>query len=339
MILSPVAFKKQTGVIVTAVVLILLPSCAFSMQAVAPRGVGSGKFATVEPDLLGQTAKFYHCGNLFARAQFSGNDIETPMEKNMERVISLRTKGELDRGEKQRAKSAGIELAQAENQKQAQDDIKRNQDSDGAKSVKPGINAGFLDPELDVDRYVKRFEVESREIYLAREQIVEACSITSGMTIADVGAGTGLFTRLFSKQLAKSGWVYAVDIAPRFLDHIRQQANSEGLKNITMTLCSEDSVNLPPESVDLVFICDTYHHFEFPGSTMKSISRALKKDGKLVLIDFERIPGTTREWLMNHVRAGKDVFRAEVQDSGFALVEEKKISELRENYFLVFKKN
>jgi predicted methyltransferase len=72
---------------------------------------------------------------------------------------------------------------------------------------------------------------------------------------------------------------------------------------------------------------------------MTSIHRALKDDGHLVVVDFERIPGKTREWLVDHVRAGKDVFRAEIQDAGFNLVEEKKVKGVKENYFLIFKKS
>ena len=209
----------------------------------------------------------------------------------------------------------------------------------GKSSVKPGINKKFMDPELDVDAYVKRFEMESREVFVARERILEASGIEIGNFVADVGAGTGLFTRLFSARVGDNGWVYAVDVAPRFIEHIIQQANQRNLKNITGILCAENSVNLPPDSVDVVFICDTYHHFEYPTSTMASIQRALKDGGRLIVIDFERIPGTSRDWLIDHVRAGKEVVRAEIQDAGFSLVDEKQIEGFKENYFLVFRKD
>lgn len=222
------------------------------------------------------------------------------------------------------------------------DYIKRMQKKAAAgdeESVRPGVNKNFLDPELDVDKFVKRFEVESREIYLSRKAIVDGCGIKPGMKIADVGAGTGLFSRIFSNRTGDSGWVYAVDISTRFLEHINKESAAQKIKNITGVLCAENSVTLPPNSVDLVFICDTYHHFEYPKSTMQSIHDALKDGGHLVVVDFERIPGETREWLLNHVRAGKDVFRAEIQDAGFTLVEEAKIEGLKENYFLKFKKS
>ena len=144
---------------------------------------------------------------------------------------------------------------------------------------------------------------------------------------------------MFATAVGIDGWVYAVDIAPKFIEHINREAIKAELKNITGVLCAENSINLPTNSVDVVFVCDTYHHFEFPKSTLASINRALKQDGQLILIDFERIEGESREWLLGHVRAGKDVFRAEVQDAGFTLVQEKMIDGLKENYFLKFRKN
>lgn len=103
-------------------------------------------------------------------------------------------------------------------------------------------------------------------------------------------------------------------------------------------MCDQDSICLPPSSVDVAFICDVYHHFEFPGDTMRSIHRALSKDGRVIVIDFERIPGVTREWTINHVRADKATFINEIQDAGFELIAERKIQGFKDNYFLEFSK-
>jgi ubiquinone/menaquinone biosynthesis C-methylase UbiE len=202
------------------------------------------------------------------------------------------------------------------------------------KSVNPGINKNFEKP--DVKKYVKTFEGESREIFADRKKIVEACRLKPGMAVADIGAGTGLFSRLFAREVGPTGKVYAVDIAKEFLEHIGKTSKDEGLNNVVGVLCTQLSAELPPGSVDLVFICDTYHHFEFPYRTMTSIHRALKPGGELVLIDFKRIKGVSSDFIMNHVRAGQEVFTQEVIESGFKLVEELKF--LKENYLLRFKK-
>jgi ubiquinone/menaquinone biosynthesis C-methylase UbiE len=202
------------------------------------------------------------------------------------------------------------------------------------KSVRPGINKPFEDP--DVKDFVGKFEVESREVFTKRKEIVAACKIKPGLTIADVGAGTGLFTRLFAAEVGEKGKVYAVDIAPKFIEHIKQTCDKAGLKNVQGVVCKPDSVELPENSVDLVFICDTYHHFEFPFKTMASIHRALRSGGQVVVVDFHRIPGKSREWILNHVRAGEKTVVAEIVSSGFKKIGEEKI--LEENYLVRFKK-
>ena len=207
-----------------------------------------------------------------------------------------------------------------------------------AARKKRNINSRFLDPKLDVDEWIGKFEIESRETYAARERVLAACQLKPGMKVADIGAGTGFYCRLFSSAVGKDGWVYAVDISPRFLEHINKKSEEEDIENITSILGTEKSTRLPKESVDLIFTCDTYHHFSHPASTLASIHAALKPGGTLVLIDFERIPGESRRFILGHVRAGKKVFRQEVLDAGFELIEEVDIPSFKENYLLRFRK-
>jgi uncharacterized protein (TIGR01244 family) len=206
------------------------------------------------------------------------------------------------------------------------------------ESIKEGINDSFKDPELDVSGFVARFEIEAREVYAARHDIVKAIGVGPGMRVADVGAGTGLYTFLFSEAVGPDGWVFAVDIAPRFLERIRGLAGDRGVGNVSGVLCPENSIGLPPASVDLAFVCDTYHHFEYPLSTTRSIHRALKPGARLIVIDFERIPETSREWILGHVRAGKADFRAEIEEAGFEFVGQIALPGLEENYLLEFRK-
>ncbi|HEY7425094.1 MAG TPA: rhodanese-like domain-containing protein [Gemmataceae bacterium] len=202
------------------------------------------------------------------------------------------------------------------------------------KSVRPGINKPFENP--DVPEYIGKFEVESREVFAQRKEIVAACQLQPGMKMADIGAGTGLFTRLFAKKVGPKGKVYAVDIASKFIKHIEKTCKDADIQNVAGVVCAADSVKLPPKSVDRVFICDTYHHFEFPFRTMASIHEALRPGGQVIVIDFHRIEGKSREWILNHVRAGQEVVVKEIESSGFKRVAEKKL--LKENYFLVFAK-
>ena len=149
---------------------------------------------------------------------------------------------------------------------------------------------------------------------------------------AILSAGTGLFTRKFAAEVGEKGKVFAVDIAPKFLAHIKKTCEEGKVKNVETILCDQFSIKLPKNSVDLVFICDTYHHFEFPQRTLQSIHDALRPGGQIVLIDFHRIKGKSSDFVMGHVRAGQEVFVREIKASGFKVIGEEKI--LKENYFV-----
>lgn len=204
------------------------------------------------------------------------------------------------------------------------------------KSVKPGINAEYLKPDLNPAQWTERFEREGREIYDHREKIVAAAALKPGQTVADIGAGTGLFMPYFSRAVGPTGKVIAVDIVPAFVAKLKGRAAELGLANVSTVLCTERSVELPPASIDVAFICDVYHHFEYPQSSLASIRKALKPGGTLVVVEFKRIPGVSSEWIMNHVRAGQEVFEAEIAAAGFVRIGESPI--LKDNYILRFRR-
>ncbi|MGB0712119.1 MAG: class I SAM-dependent methyltransferase [Gammaproteobacteria bacterium] len=207
--------------------------------------------------------------------------------------------------------------------------------TDGAeRNVNPGINSNYADP--DPKRWQGILERDGREVWDRRQDVLSALNIRPGMSVADIGAGTGFYTRMFAQATGPTGQVYAVDIAENFIDHIRKTAEVAGLTNITGVINDQQSVRLPPDSVDLAFISDTYHHFEYPVTTMRSLHEALKADGTVVVIDFKRIPGVTHPWVFGHVRAGKDTFRDEIETAGFELVEE--LDFMKTQYFLRFRK-
>ena len=201
-------------------------------------------------------------------------------------------------------------------------------------SVKPDINEPF--ENRDVDSYIERFERDGREVFDKREQIVQACFLKEGMNMADIGAGTGFLTRMFARAVAEKGTVWAVDISDELIEHIKKSAREEGLSNIRAIVCDQDDTKLPPNSIDLVFMADTYHHFEFPAKTMASVYRALRKGGQLIVIDYHRKEGETDEWILDHIRADRATVIREIQAAGFGVVGEAGF--LKENYFLRFLK-
>jgi predicted methyltransferase len=198
----------------------------------------------------------------------------------------------------------------------------------------PAINRPYQDP--DYQQWVDRFERPGREVFDYRRQILAAAGVSASMTVADVGAGTGLFTRLFAEAVGPGGKVYAVDISQGFIRNVLRTANEQGLANVEGIVNSQTSAALPAASVDLVFISDTYHHFEQPIAMMRSVFEALRPGGRLIIVDFERIPGRSSPWILRHVRAGKETFSREIESVGFQPMGEVPI--MRRNYLLRFQK-
>jgi predicted methyltransferase len=205
-------------------------------------------------------------------------------------------------------------------------------------SIKPGINDSFLAEDMDVQRWTETFEGESREISVHRQEIVDALALKKGQDVADVGAGTGLFMEPLARAVGVSGKVYSLDIAPSFVEHLTGRARSLGLEQVEPRLSGERSAGLPRFAVDAAFVCDTYHHFEYPQSMLFSLYDALRPLGKLYIVDFDRLPGVSRPWILEHVRAGKTEVKQEVEKAGFVFEEEIRVPGLAENYLLRFRR-
>jgi len=200
------------------------------------------------------------------------------------------------------------------------------------------MNKKFTAPELDIQEFVKRFEDESRDIYAQRKTIVDAVHPQLGDAVADLGAGTGLFTHLFAERVGPKGKVYAVDIGPAFLKHIAKQANRLGQERVVKTvLGTQDSTNLLPGSVDVVFICDTYHHFEHPQKMLDSVHGGLRPGGRLILVDFD-LRKDSSEFIKQRARAPKEVYFREIVDAGFERIETKDAPKLKENFYAEFRR-
>jgi predicted methyltransferase len=202
-------------------------------------------------------------------------------------------------------------------------------------SARPGINDPYFQPGGPA-RYRRILEADTREIVQRREDIVDAIGLSKGMAVADIGAGTGLLTRDIAERVGTRGRVYAVDIVPEFLDLIRSRVESEGLHNVTVVRGEEKATGLGPGSIDLAFMCDTYHHLEFPQAYMRSVFLSLRPGATLVLVDMKREEGESGPGVLRHVRAGKAMVIEEVEQAGFVFRSETDL--LDENYYLHFRR-
>jgi ubiquinone/menaquinone biosynthesis C-methylase UbiE len=202
------------------------------------------------------------------------------------------------------------------------------------QNVNPGINQHYVGATYQ--EWVKIFERDEREVYNQRHTVMKALKLRPSSDVADIGAGTGFYSLLFAKAVGATGNVFAVDITEDFILNINRRAREQNLKNIHAVLSSQKDTLLAPQSIDLAFVCATFHHFEYPKSILASIHRALRPGGKLVIIDFRKQVGLSSEWVMSHVRLDKKTVIKEIEQTGFKF--ESELNILKSNYFLWFVK-
>jgi len=208
----------------------------------------------------------------------------------------------------------------------------------GPAAYPADMNKKFTDPGMDIQEFVKRFENEARDIYAKRRDIIRAVGLRPGDAVADIGAGTGLFTQLFAEQVGPKGTVYAVDIGPAFVKYIAEQAKQHEHQRIVKTvLNTPDSAELPIGSIDVAFICDTYHHFEHPEKMLASIHRALRPGGRLVIIDFD-LRKNSSDFIKQRARAAKEVYYRGITTAGFELIETKDAPAIKDNFYAEFRR-
>ena len=145
-------------------------------------------------------------------------------------------------------------------------------------------------------------------------------------------------------MVAPSGKVLALDISPGFVSLMEKKVEKEGLGEVVQVGLSEDKrLGLAEDMrLDVVLVCDVYHHFEYPLTLMKDVCEKLADNGRLCVIDFHRdsskIWSHPKGWAEQHLRADQQTFRKEILQCGFELVGEPVIEELTENYIMLFKK-
>jgi ubiquinone/menaquinone biosynthesis C-methylase UbiE len=199
-----------------------------------------------------------------------------------------------------------------------------------------GINDPYLAPDLKVTEWVKRFEGESREVFAHRHKIAASLDLKPGQSVADVGAGTGLYVPFLAERVGKTGKVYAVDISPPFIEYITQKAKEAGLSQVTPVLSTERSVELPASSVDMIFTSDAYHHFIHYQDMLASMRKALKPGGQLIVVDFDTEAGGMTDSMIQHVGNTKAAFRRQIEAGGFTFAQDMKLKEMKTSFIYRF---
>lgn len=118
--------------------------------------------------------------------------------------------------------------------------------------------------------------------------LVKALKLKPGEVVADIGAGSGVITRLLARAVTPKGKVYAVDIQEEMLSRLVKGMKAEGITNVEPVLGTEDDPGLKPDSVDLAIMVDVYHEFAYPWEMTSKLARALKPGGRLVFVEYRK---------------------------------------------------
>jgi SAM-dependent methyltransferase len=129
-------------------------------------------------------------------------------------------------------------------------------------------------------------ERPDRERTQQPEKVLDALKIAPGSMVADIGAGTGYFSLRLARRIGPQGRVLATDIQPQMVAFLKDNMRANGIQNVEPILCTPTDAKLPEGQLDLALMVDVYHELEYPQETMAQVRRALKSDGRLVLIEY-----------------------------------------------------
>ncbi len=190
--------------------------------------------------------------------------------------------------------------------------------------------AGQSRQDRTPEEYIKLLESERRLSGLQVDRVVEALKLQPGQRIADLGAGSGVFSRPMAQKVGPKGLIYAIDIDSELLKYLEKTARERNLTNIKTLLGTETDAKIP-EKVDLIAIIDTMHHIQNQPQYVKGLRKYLKPGGRVAILDF------SRDWPAGHE---KMVYKLEDLDgwmkaAGFQRVEQ--FDFLANNFFVIYK--
>jgi len=202
------------------------------------------------------------------------------------------------------------------------------------------VGVGVATPALaqlagrSAEEWIKTLESPNRVAGLKIPETLAALKIKPGQTVADIGAGTGVFSFPFVQSVKPGGKVYAVDVDQGLLDHIAEKATEQGMTNyVHVVLGAFTDPNLP-ENIDLAFINDVLHHIEDRQGYVKNLAAYLKPGGRIAVIDFRNNMGGHRN--QPELQTPQDVATKWMADAGLKPIEE--INLFEDKWFVIYGK-
>lgn len=163
--------------------------------------------------------------------------------------------------------------------------------------------------------WLERSDRETRE---QPDKVIAAMKLKPGDVVADIGSGSGYFTRRLAKAVLPGGIVYGVDIQPEMNEILRKNCEKEGITNVKIILGADDDPKLPAKSIDWMLLVDVYHEFQKPEAMLAKMREALKPDGHVCLLEY-RLKGDTASYIKIKHRMSVEQVLSEWEPAGFKL--------------------
>jgi ubiquinone/menaquinone biosynthesis C-methylase UbiE len=174
-----------------------------------------------------------------------------------------------------------------------------------------------------------------REDEEAPAKLIAKLAVAPGQNIADVGCGSGFYSRRLAPLVAPTGKVYGVDIQPEMLRMLEEGARQQGITNIVSVQSEPDDPKLPAGSIDWILLVDVYHELQNPEPMLHKMREALSPTGRVALVEF-RLEGDSAAHIRIEHRMSVEQVLAEWKPAGFELVE--LWEEMPTQHVFVFKK-
>lgn len=187
----------------------------------------------------------------------------------------------------------------------------------------------------DIKQYLEQLDSTERNRDQKPSQVIDALRVKPGMAVADLGSGSGYFTRRFIEAVTETGIVYAIDVEPEMLAYAKESViHMHTAYQAEFILARPDSPKLPFESVDLLFVCNTIHHLEDRSKYFRDLRSSLKPGARIAIIDFYPDERSGELGFPKHHLVSRDIVIQEMAAAGYRL--EREHSFLTKQYFLEF---
>ncbi len=138
----------------------------------------------------------------------------------------------------------------------------------------------------DVERFAAIFDDPARDEWQRPSEVAALLELAPGVTVVDLGAGTGYFVPHLAPAVGPSGRVLALDTEPAMVEHMRRRVAEAGLANVEPRVVAPDDPGLEPGSVDRILIVDTWHHVADREAYAARLREALRPGGYVLVVDF-----------------------------------------------------